>query len=137
TAVVAFEVAVQDPVPDVAKEIVAQGIVFGPSVPGIVTDDPGTLAVSDATRLRFGSQPRLEAAKTGSRSPDGFLYEIHLRNVSPGQATGVMFDDTPETPVTLLAGSVETSTGTVVSGNSHGDEHVTVDVGAIGAGETV
>jgi large repetitive protein len=49
----------------------------------------------------------------------------------------VVFTDTPDANSELVVGSVTTSAGTVVSGNTAGDTTVEVDVGTLAAGATV
>jgi hypothetical protein len=63
---------------------------------------------------------------------------VTLVNNDPVDATGVVFDDTPDPNTALVAGSVTSTAGTVVTGNVGGDTTVSVDVGTVpGGGGTV
>jgi uncharacterized repeat protein (TIGR01451 family) len=74
----------------------------------------------------------------GRPSPgDTLRYEVIIRNEGSSLATGVRFEDTPGVYTTLLAGSVQTSQGTVSSGNLAGDSNVVVQVGDIRGGGSV
>lgn len=66
---------------------------------------------------------------------DVLEYSIAITNTGNADATGVTFQDNIETNITLVPGSVSTTHGTVVSGNSAGDTVVAVDIGTIGSGE--
>jgi uncharacterized repeat protein (TIGR01451 family) len=57
------------------------------------------------------------------------LYIIQVVNQGNGPATGIVVDDTPGVNTTLVVGSVQTSQGSVVSGNTAGDSAVSVNVG--------
>lgn len=74
----------------------------------------------------------------GVPSPgDVLLYTMTISNTGESAATGVVFSDSPDSNTSLVAGSVTTTQGTVTSGNSGGNTSVAVDIGTIGAGETV
>jgi uncharacterized repeat protein (TIGR01451 family) len=72
-----------------------------------------------------------DADGDGVVSPgDTLLYTVTIVNVGDAAATGVVFTDTPDANTTLVAGSVQTSHGTVTGGNA-GVPPVTVDIGSI------
>lgn len=71
----------------------------------------------------------------GATGPgDTLTYTVILVNSGTGDATGVVFTDTPDANTSLLAGSVATTQGTVTTGNSAGDTAVEVAVGTLAAG---
>jgi uncharacterized repeat protein (TIGR01451 family) len=71
---------------------------------------------------------------------DTILYTITITNpLDDGGATavGVVFNDTPDPNTDLVVGSVTTSQGVVISGNTGGDTFVSVNVGDILDGDSV
>lgn len=73
----------------------------------------------------------------GGASPgDTLLYTIVVTNEGDA-ASGVVFTDTPDANTDLVVGSVTTSAGTVVGGNTPGDTSVEIDVGTLAAGGSV
>ncbi|HUP23361.1 MAG TPA: DUF11 domain-containing protein, partial [Thermoanaerobaculia bacterium] len=74
----------------------------------------------------------------GGASPgDTLLYTIVVTNEGDAAASGVVFTDTPDANTDLVVGSVTTSAGTVISGNTAGDTTVEVDIGVLAAGGSV
>jgi len=73
-----------------------------------------------------------DADGDGVPSPgDTLRYEITIVNNTPGvDAEDVVFSDTPDGNTTLVAGSVQTTHGTITSGNT-GIPPVTVDIGTV------
>jgi uncharacterized repeat protein (TIGR01451 family) len=81
--------------------------------------------------------PELSVVKSASPDPvapgDTISYDITVTNNGAGDATGVIISDDLDGNTTLVAGSVNASTGTVTtSGNS-----ITVDVGDLSSGASV
>lgn len=68
---------------------------------------------------------------------DTLLYEISITNTGDDPATGAEFADNPDSNTTLVAGSVLTSQGTVLAGNTPGDTSVHVTIGSIPAAGSV
>lgn len=60
---------------------------------------------------------------------DTLLYAIELHSSDSQTLTGVTIDDTPDSNTALVAGTVRTDTGTVITGNQPGDRTIVVDVG--------
>jgi len=54
-----------------------------------------------------------------------------IANGGHGSVDNVVFTDTPDAHTALVPGSVATSAGTVVSGNTAGDAQVQVDTGTL------
>jgi LPXTG-site transpeptidase (sortase) family protein len=76
----------------------------------------------------------VDADNSGNASAgDTLHYVILLTNNSKLTATGVVFDDTPDTNTSLISGTVTTSQGTVDKGNTPGDTSVKVTLGNIAA----
>jgi uncharacterized repeat protein (TIGR01451 family) len=67
---------------------------------------------------------------------DTLVYTVILRNTGDTTATGVVFTDTPDANTALVVGSVTTTAGAVVQGNTAGDAAVQVDVGDLASGAT-
>lgn len=62
---------------------------------------------------------------------DTLLYTITIANSGNGDASAVVFTDSPDPNTSLVAGSVTTSAGTVTTGNTLGDTTVAVSAGTI------
>ncbi|HUP21896.1 MAG TPA: GEVED domain-containing protein [Thermoanaerobaculia bacterium] len=78
---------------------------------------------------------RFRCTTAGPTSPgDTLLYTVVVENVGDAPAEGVVFTDTPDPNSDLVVGSVTTSAGTVVTGNTAGDASVEVDIGTLAAG---
>lgn len=72
-----------------------------------------------------------DADGDGVPSPgDTLRYEIIVTNETTASAEDVVFSDTPDGNTTLVVGSVQTTQGTITSGND-GTPPVTVDIGTI------
>lgn len=96
----------------------------------------------------FTAEPDVAATKAssfdvGTQDNDGsgtltagdeLTYTLVLTNSGSGEATAVVLDDTPDANTSLVVGSVTTTRGTVVLGNTAGDTDVQVDVGILAAG---
>ena len=148
TVHVSFQVTIDDPLPAGVTQVANQGLVSSNELPVEPTDDPDTLPDDDPTVTPITAAPVLEAEKrdvlftdadgNGVPSPgDTLLYEVRIVNSGNGAATGVTFSDTPDPNTALVVGSVQTSQGTVTSGNTAGDSTVAVDVGTIPGGGSV
>ncbi len=92
--------------------------------------------------------PRLVEPKTNSLvadndnngvvSPgDGLDYAITIHNEGGSAAQNVAFNDTPDPHTSLNVGSVTTTQGTIVHGNTIGDTSVQVNIGDIAEGASV
>ena len=110
--------------------------------------DPTEPGENDPTPLDLTGQPQIDATKTdallvddnsnGQVDPgDGLLYTVVITNSGNADATGVQFQDTPDSNTTLNSGTVTTTQGAVLVGNTAGDTSVTVDVGTIPSASNV
>jgi len=75
----------------------------------------------------------IDADGDGVPSPgDTLRYTNVITNDGNGTALGVTFSDNPDSHTALLVGSVTTTQGNVLKGNSMGDESVEVFLGDMG-----
>ncbi len=141
---ITYDVRIKNPLPSGATEAVNQGLVTSNEVPPVPTNDPKTLPPGDSTRVPIVANPVLVAEKTavllidadqnGGASPgDTLLYQISIANNGNAPATGVVYNDIPDSNTTLVPKSVQTSAGSVTSGSS-GTPPVTVNIGTIPGG---
>ncbi len=76
-------------------------------------------------------------ADEGKVSPgDTLQYTIQIRNTGNGPAQQVLLEDTPDPNSRLIVGSVTTSKGTILLGNTTGNTEVLVLLGDLAVGET-
>ncbi len=143
TVTVTFRVLIDDPLPAGTTQIANQGLVTGDNFTDRNTDDPDTPDDNDETVTPLET-PTVEADKVdalfddvdgdGVADPgDTLEYTVTLTNTGSVDATGVIFNDTPDANTTLVDGSVTTSQGAVTLGNTSGDTAVEVDVGTLAA----
>lgn len=109
-----------------------------------VADEADVFLLAVAPELRLTKRDRLlvdtftSEADRGKPSPGDTLgYEIVVRNIGNGPATGVMLTDVPDANTKLVVGSAQTSKGTIVVGNSGNAQLVVGDLGDIASGERV
>ena len=138
-------VAINDPLPPSLTEVVNQGWVISNELPPQPTDNPETPEEDDPTVTPLIYEPILEVYKRdilfvdpdedGVPSPgDLLLYTVYVQNLGYASATGIVFTDTIDANtqmVTNSIGTVFTSQGLVISGNSIGDTIVRVEIGTI------
>ncbi|MFN8498622.1 MAG: hypothetical protein U0641_12290 [Anaerolineae bacterium] len=144
---ITFQVRINNPLPTGVTQVANQGFVSGDNFPTTPTDNPKTPQPGDPTITPVTAAPVINATKTdflftdadnnGFASPgDTLLYTVQIRNTGNTAATGVVFTDTPDPNTTLVVGSVQTSQGTITSGNT-GTPPVTINIGTIPAGGTI
>lgn len=68
---------------------------------------------------------------------DTLLYAIELHSGDSRTLTAVTIEDAPDVHSVLLAGTVRTDAGTVITGNQPGDRTVVVDVGTMTEKQTI
>lgn len=151
TARVTVRVTIPNPLPAGVDRLANQASVSSNELPTIPTDDPATGAPDDPTRTNIAAAPELaltkrdtlvdDADSSGGASPgDEILYTIRVTNTGNQAATTVVISDTPDPNAPLVVGSVQTTTGTITTGNTAGDTSASVAIGTIpggGASETV
>ncbi len=144
-AVITFRVTVRNPLPAGVTRVVNQGTISSNELPSLSTDDPDTGTADDPTRTPVVAEALLDATKrdtlvvdadgNGSASPgDTLEYRVVIRNSGNQAATSVLFNDTPDSNTAVVVGSVQTSAGTVTTGNTAGNTSVSVNVGTIPGG---
>ncbi|WP_422091044.1 HYR domain-containing protein [Tenacibaculum ovolyticum] len=74
---------------------------------------------------------------TTNQCTGDIAYEVEITNVGVLTATNVVFTDTPDANTTLQVGSVTTTAGTIVVGNTAGNTSTQVNIGNLATGETV
>ena len=142
SATVSFRVRIANPLPTGVTRVANQGLVSSAQLPPVRTDDPQTPVVGDPTQTPVTAAPALAATKSarllvdadgnGKPSPgDTLLYQVALRNTGNMAATGVVFNDIPDSNTALVVGSVQTGIGSVTTGNNVGDTNVSVNAGVI------
>jgi uncharacterized repeat protein (TIGR01451 family) len=145
---ISFEATINDPLPAGVTEVANQGLFTGDNVPDTPTDDPDTPPEDDPTRTPVTPDPKLDAFKRdtlledtnddGQASPgETLVYDIRIINTGNITVTGLIFTDTPDPNTTLVAGTVQTSQGTVTTGNTAGDTSIEIDLGTIGIGAEI
>ncbi|MCL4860529.1 MAG: DUF11 domain-containing protein [Caldilineaceae bacterium] len=133
-----FHARVNNPLPAGVTQVANQGVVSAPNAPTVVTDDPTTSAMGDATVTLVVASPLLAVTKSDAlavdRDQDGLVspgddleYAITVRNTGNQAAANLMIDDTPDGNSTLVVGSVVAGPNAqVVTGNNTGDTKVRV-----------
>ena len=136
---------IDNPLPLGVTQVSNQAFGFTFGFPTGGTDDPATLAPNDPTVTQVTNALAGSATKVGSLfvdadgngvvSPgDTLLYKLDFTNTGNSPLNGISAVDTPDPNTTLVVGSVQTSLGTVTSGNTAGDTVVAADIGTIPAG---
>ncbi|MFZ9856872.1 MAG: hypothetical protein ACO3F2_00885 [Roseiflexaceae bacterium] len=108
----------------------------------IRSDDPTTAVGFDPTVVMLSGNPRIEVVKQTMLSTDvnnngnvdagdTLIYRVTMNNLSTTTALNTVFNDTPDSKTRIVIGSVRTSHGTVVSGNTAGDTTMVVQVGSM------
>jgi uncharacterized repeat protein (TIGR01451 family) len=145
---ISFKVTIADSLPAGVSAVANQGLVESNELPPEPTDDPDTLPDDDPTVTPVTAAPVIEAFKQdllftdadsdGVPSPgDTLLYEVTIVNSGNQAGVAAFLIDNLDANLTLVVGSVQTSQGSVTSGNTAGDTNVSVDVGTIPAGGEV
>ncbi|MFN8566800.1 MAG: hypothetical protein U0Z44_04600 [Kouleothrix sp.] len=147
-AEISYRATINTPLPADVTQIVNQGLVRGTNIPDTPTDDPTTPAPDDPTITPLTPTPILVAEKSdflqidandnGKPSAgDTLIYLITVANRGAVPALSVRFTDDPAqfaNNVIFVAGSVVTSQGTIVKGNTSGDTTIEIDLGTIAVG---
>jgi uncharacterized repeat protein (TIGR01451 family) len=146
-ASITFTVLVDDPLPPGVTTVSNQGTISGTNFASVPTDDPAVAGPADPTVTAITLTPIVTATKTAalfgdvdgdhSADPgDTLRYTITVANTGSGDASGVLFTDTPDANTALVNGSVTASSGFVTSGNTPGQTTVAVSIGTLVAGAT-
>ena len=147
-ATVTYEVVLDGVFPPGSTTLTNQGTVESDQLPDVPTDDPDTGTPDDPTSTPVTLTPTLAATKVAdleddvdsSRSTtpgDVLRYTVTVTSGGNAGLTNVTFDDTPDANTQLVVGSVTTSQGVVVLGNSATDSTISVTVGSMPSGTAV
>jgi uncharacterized repeat protein (TIGR01451 family)/fimbrial isopeptide formation D2 family protein len=147
SATLTFRVRIDTPLPVGVNSVSNQGVFEGSNFQPVTTDNhAGPHNPGEPTVTYVNGTPRLAAIKSAllvvdpdlnlTASPgDTLEYAITVTNTGDAADSAVVFTDTLDPNTTLVAGSVETSQGSVTLGNAAGDTAVAVDLGTLpGAG---
>lgn len=141
---ITFDLTIDNPLPAGVTTVSNQGTVSGGNFTSVPTDDPAQAGSADPTVTPIALAPIVTATKTaalqGDVDGDGLAdggdtlrYTIIITNNGPGDATAIVFQDTPDPNTVLINGLVTTTGGVVTSGNTPGDSSVTVTIPTIPA----
>ncbi len=143
---ICYEATVNTPIPMGLTSIACQGMVSGSNFTTEPTNDPDTTPDDDDPTLTpLDRDPLIRSLKSSSliADPDGsgnitagdtLEYAVVIINDGNEDAMAVVFDDIPDPNTALVAGTVTTTQGTVLVGNTAGDTMISVDVGDIPGG---
>ena len=143
SASVTFRVVIATPFPASQSSVSNQASVTSAELPTVVSDDPSTEALNDATVTTVVAAPVLSATKTailhtdadGDSQPspgDVLEYHVTIANTGNTSAAGVAFLDQAPLRTQIVAGSVTASAGTVES-----DSPVQITIGDLAAAAQV
>lgn len=136
-ATITFRVGVNTQLPSGVAAISNHALVSAENIPSFASDDPTTRSTDDPTVTVVIEQPYVLAFmraflkedndQDGLPSPgDTLSYHVEIINIGNADATNVFFSNTPDRNTGLVVGSVRTSEGTVMTGNTIGDTSVGV-----------
>jgi uncharacterized repeat protein (TIGR01451 family) len=145
TVEIAFRVLINDPLPLGLPFVRNQGVISSDDLPDVLTDDPDLPGSDQPTDTPLGDAPVIIASKTDYLTDDadgnGYVsgadvltYVVEVYNVGSAIATNVVFRDFPDPNTSLVAGTVRTDRGTIVSGQD-GGLPVQVEIGPLAPGE--
>ena len=118
-------------------------------MPDLFTDDPDIVGDSNATQTNVTTQVILRAtlldylladADNDNKvsSGDTLLYRLTISNSGNTNATDLLINDTPDPHSTLVAGSLRTDRGAIVTGSATNDTSVQVHLeNGLAVGESV
>jgi len=143
-----FSVKVKDPVPMNVTRVESQGSVTGSNIVSLKTDDPDTPAPQDPTVTPLDFDPLITATLTDilfmdldgdllADEGDTLRYLLEITNTGRESASNVQFTTGVSPDTALLVGSVTTTQGHILSGETVGDVTVTVNLETLPANEGV
>jgi fibro-slime domain-containing protein/uncharacterized repeat protein (TIGR01451 family) len=142
TATVRFRVTIEKPLATGVQEITNQGEARATGLGPVLTDDPAADGPANPTVTHVTATPVLVVEKSATLAVDAdadsaaspgdtLLYTIRVKSTGNTAATQVAVDDTIGEGMSLEAGSLQTSQGTVVTG-----QPVKVNLGELPSGTT-
>lgn len=131
-----FAVTVASPLPAGVSSIVNTASVSDPDDGNAANDtasDTTPVAGAPAVSATKSAAVVVDADADGRADPgDTVEYTVVVTSTGTQDAVGLSFNDMLDVNTSLVVGSVTTTQGTVVVGNSAGDTSVAVDVGTLG-----
>lgn len=145
---ITFRVVIDDPLAAGVIQLSNQGTVTGTGLADEPTDDPDTPADDDPTLTPLVAAPAIVVEKSDALLLDGdgdgqvdpgdtIRYTVVISNLGNQDASGVVFTDLPDPNTALVVPSVNTTQGTVTTGNGAGDVSVAVAIGTLAGGGSV
>lgn len=142
-AEIRFRVLLAEPWPESLVQVSNQALVSAEGIPGLPTDDPGTLQPADPTVVPVRLGPALEVLKTDLLAVDGtgdglagpgdvVEYEITVTNRGSAEATGIEVTDFVPSQTAFVPGSIVASGATVV-----GEDPIVAERDALPPGESL
>jgi uncharacterized repeat protein (TIGR01451 family) len=133
--------------PSVTFNAVSRALTVG-TTQTLYADDPSTDSVSDKNTLVIGNHPLVVVSKRAFLSIDNnangkidtndvLQYRTVITNRGTAPLAGTLFNVSPDTKTSLVIGSVSTSNGSVVAGNSPGASAVVINTGTINPGDVI
>ena len=136
-ATVTFAATIVNPLPEGVDTVINQALVQSNEVADVLTDDPTTDTPDDPNVTPVTAAPEIMVTKDDGVSLDDtlvpgdvFTYTLTVENVGNQDIALVLDDDIEDTNLSLVAGTVTTTRGTVLLGNSS-DDAVQVDLGTM------
>jgi uncharacterized repeat protein (TIGR01451 family) len=137
---VTFRVTIESPIATGVRSVSNQGKVTSHELTDVLTDDPEVGGTADPTVTAVSAAPVLHVEKTdllfedadgdGVTSPgDAVLYRVTVANDGNTGATGAVVSDPIPANTALVAGTVQTSQGTIET-----EDPVEVSMGEVAAG---
>lgn len=114
----------------------------------LYADDPSTDAISDKNTLVIGSHPLVIVSQRAFLAIDTnangkvdtndvIQYRTVITNRGTAALSSTMLNAAPDSKTTLVVGSVSTSSGSVVTGNTPGNTGVIINTGTINPGDVI
>ncbi len=140
-----YDVRIRNPLPAGISSVANQGVISGSNFPAAVTDDPDTPQPADATVTFLEATAALTALKSVAITDDAdgndvaspgdtLAYTLTLISTGNQAVDGIVVADAIDPNTDVVAGSLTTSSGTILSGDAAGDDRVTIDVGTLNGG---
>lgn len=144
SATVSYRTTIKSSLPPRTMFISSQAQMTADNMANRISDDPTTLKIDDATntlltndaQIQFYSRAELfsDADSDGVISlGDVLRYQIDIDNTSYADMSNVVLSNTPSSYTSLNNGTLTTSQGTIITGNTIGDSRIQISLGSIAA----
>ena len=144
SATISYRTTIKSSLPSRTMFISSQAQVTADNLANRISDDPATLKIDDATETLLTNDAQIQfyvrGDLFGDNNSDGFIsagdvlrYQIDIANTSYADMTNVVLNNTINTYTTLNSGTISTTQGTVVVGNTSGDNRIQINLGSITA----